>query len=215
MRHIIRHELHLTAEEQWIVNETLKRGNLNLFSERFFRLPNGGTRWMPNDALGHYRHLFNYDLLHGAWQMAGKPDSQIEIDTPDYQYVLRVLWEGDTPHFLLPHGYLFLDWSIPFVDRKTHLSLIESGTGVAKTSAMTVAALIANKVVCPVETACLWSIHSAHSQLFDVIGQVTIGIVVPGQSGPTLPSPLAVVIDNPMVCGADLLLQIIHHVPAG
>jgi hypothetical protein len=101
-----------------------------------------GTRWMPNDALGHYRHLFTYDRLIAAWQKAARPDDQLAITTPDYRYGLRVLWEGTTPHFLLPHGYLFLDWSIPFVDRQTHLALIESGTGVSKTSAVTVAALI-------------------------------------------------------------------------
>ena len=29
---------------------------------------------MPDDAIGHYRHLFGYEFLYDAWSQAGKPD---------------------------------------------------------------------------------------------------------------------------------------------
>jgi hypothetical protein len=138
-----RFELDLTNEETSIVEQTLKTGNLNLFSERFFRLPDGGTRWMIGDALGHYKHLFTHELLETAWRKAGRPDERMEVVTADYRYGLRVLWPGgSTPDFLLPHGYLFLDWALPMVSLKTDLSLAIAGTGTSKTSSVAVAALI-------------------------------------------------------------------------
>ena len=27
------------------------------------QLPNSGSMWMPDDAIGHYRHLFGYEFL--------------------------------------------------------------------------------------------------------------------------------------------------------
>jgi hypothetical protein len=135
-------ELNLTADEQWVVEQTLKTGNLDLFSERFMRLPNSGTRWMPGDSLGHYRHIFNYELLYDGWLKSGRPEDTLKVTTPDHQYGLRVIWSGDEPHFLLPHGYLFLDWAKPVVSRKNNIALVIAGTGTAKTSSMAVAALI-------------------------------------------------------------------------
>jgi hypothetical protein len=102
-------ELDLTPQEQWIIDQTLKTWNLDLFTEYFFRLADSSTHWMPNDSIGPYRHIFNYDLLYGGWAQAGRPEESLSVKTHDYQYQLRVLWEGETPHFLLPHGYLFLD----------------------------------------------------------------------------------------------------------
>jgi hypothetical protein len=46
-------ELNTTPQERYIVEQTLKTGNLNIFSEHCMRLPNSGTRWMPDDSLGH------------------------------------------------------------------------------------------------------------------------------------------------------------------
>jgi hypothetical protein len=71
-------ELNLTPQERYIVEQTLKTGNLNIFSEHFMRLPNSGTRWMPDDSLGYYRHLFNYDVLHDAWKKVGRPDAKFQ-----------------------------------------------------------------------------------------------------------------------------------------
>ena len=79
-------ELNLTQDEQWVVEQTLKTGNLDLFSERFMRLPNSGSRWMPGDSFGHYRHIFNYELLYDGWCEAGRPEDILVVTTPDYQY---------------------------------------------------------------------------------------------------------------------------------
>jgi hypothetical protein len=40
----------LPAEERWILDQTLQTGNLNYFTNFYFRLPNSGTMWMPNDC---------------------------------------------------------------------------------------------------------------------------------------------------------------------
>lgn len=97
-----RFEPELTSEERYIVDQTLATGNLNLFSERFFRVPNGGSRWLPGDSLGHYRHLFEYEMLYSAWRTAGKPDIHLTVKTPEYEYALAVIWEGDTPKLPAP-----------------------------------------------------------------------------------------------------------------
>jgi hypothetical protein len=105
---------------------------LDLFTEYFFRLPNSGSRWMPGDS--HYRHLFNYDLLYDGWCEAGRPDEAFLVKTPDYHYNLRVLWDGETPHFLLSHGYLFLDVARPMIEHQTDIALVIAGGGTSKTS---------------------------------------------------------------------------------
>lgn len=96
---------------------------------------------MPGDSLGHYRHLFNYELLYDGWCEAGRPDESLLVKTPDYQYNLRVLWDGETPNFLLPHGYLFLDWARPMIDRQTDIALVIAATGTSKTSSVAIAML--------------------------------------------------------------------------
>jgi hypothetical protein len=137
------HELSLTSEELWIVEETRRTGNLDIFTHHFMRLPNGGSMWMPTgDTSGHYRALFKYEDLWKAWKTAGRTDETLPIVTTDYTYELRVLWDGgDDPTFLLPHGYLFLDWVKPVVDKDTHIALVETGTGTGKTSALAIACL--------------------------------------------------------------------------
>jgi hypothetical protein len=45
-------ESNLTPQEKWIIDQTLKTWNLDLFTEYFFRLPISGTRWMPGDSIG-------------------------------------------------------------------------------------------------------------------------------------------------------------------
>jgi len=64
-------ELVLTDQEQWIVEETYRTGNLDLFTNYFMRLPTSGTLWSPGDAIGHYQNWFVYDRLHEAWRPAG------------------------------------------------------------------------------------------------------------------------------------------------
>jgi hypothetical protein len=47
---------------------------------------------MPDDAIGHYRHLFGYEFLFDAWTQAGKPD-EFDVVTLEYQYHIRVVWD--------------------------------------------------------------------------------------------------------------------------
>ena len=64
--------LKITGEDLAIINETLRTGNLNLFTSHYMRLPHSGSMWMPgNDAVGHYRNLFQYDRLYDAWKKVG------------------------------------------------------------------------------------------------------------------------------------------------
>ena len=56
------------------------------------------------------------------------------------------MWDGVEPTFLLPHGYMFLDWVRPVIDPETNLALVITGTG--KTSSIAVAALD-SCVLCP------------------------------------------------------------------
>ena len=69
--------------------------------------------WMPgNDAVGHYRHLFQYDRLYDAWKKVGQPPDSLMITTRDYQYNFRAVRDGVNPTFLLSHGYLFLETTV-------------------------------------------------------------------------------------------------------
>jgi len=125
--------LRITGEDLAVINETLRTGDLNIFTSRYMCLPNSGTMWMPgNDAVGHYRAAFRYDLLYDAWKRLGRPEDQLVVTARAYQYNLRVVWDGVDPTFLLPHGYMFLDWVKPVIDPATNLALIITGTGTGK-----------------------------------------------------------------------------------
>lgn len=56
------------------MDTVLTTGELDLFTNFYMQLPNSGSMWMPDDAIGHYRHLFGYEFLFDAWSQAGKPD---------------------------------------------------------------------------------------------------------------------------------------------
>ena len=127
--------LRITGEDLAIIQETLRTGDLNIFTSRYMWLPHSGTMWLPgDDAVGHYRSTFRYDLLYDAWNKIGRPDDQLTVTTAAYQYHLRVVWDGVEPTFLLPHGYMFLDWVKPVIDPETNLALVITGTGTGKTS---------------------------------------------------------------------------------
>ena len=64
----------LPAEERWILDQTLQTGNLNYFTNFYFRLPNSGTMWMPDDSLGNYRNVSNTRLCE-MWAKFGKPET--------------------------------------------------------------------------------------------------------------------------------------------
>ena len=52
-----------------------RTGNYDLFTNHFFRLPNSGTMWMPDDSTGNYRGIFQYEHLHDLWNSFGKPET--------------------------------------------------------------------------------------------------------------------------------------------
>lgn len=125
--------LRITGEDLAVIQETLRTGDLNIFTSRYMCLPNSGTMWMPgNDSVGHYRATFRYDLLYDAWKRLGRPEDQLVVTARAYQYNLRVVWDGMDPTFLLPHGYMFLDWVKPVIDPVTNLALVITGTGAGK-----------------------------------------------------------------------------------
>ena len=132
----------LPAHEKYIFDQTLKTGNLNIFTNYYFRLPNSGTRWTPDDRLGNYRELFRYDVLFGLWKENGKPDSFI-VPVDGYDYPINTLWQNEysDPVFLYPHGYMLLDWSTPIISPATQIALAITGAGTGKTSIVAVAAL--------------------------------------------------------------------------
>ncbi len=130
----------LTREEQHVFDEALKTGNLSLFTERFFRLPNSGTRFTPEDRVEQY------DLLHDAWQKAGKPDTDFEVVLGDVPTTLRVEWDeaehyNGYPVFLLRHGFLMLPWLNRFISPDINLGLAIAGAGSGKTCSLAIAML--------------------------------------------------------------------------
>lgn len=131
----------LTSQEQWIFDETRRTGNLNIFTNYFFRLPKSGSRWMPGDAIGHYRHVFDYEQLYDAWSAAGRPDDAFDLKAGDQPFHITVDWNANQAEFLLLHGYLFFDWVKPVIDLRTDIALVITGTGTSKTSSVAIAAL--------------------------------------------------------------------------
>jgi hypothetical protein len=133
----------LTKEEEWICQETKRTGNLNLFSNYFFQLPNFGTRWRPNeDNTGHYRHIFGYEQLFDTWARAGKPDSHIEVVANDVPWRIQVDWNGPDTEFLLKHGFIFPNWILPVVSPSMDAALVITGTGTGKTAGAAISSLI-------------------------------------------------------------------------
>jgi hypothetical protein len=132
----------LPAEERWILDQTLKTGNINYFTNFYFRLPNSGSMWMPDDSLGNYRKVFKYEQLHDAWANNGKPDT-FTISADGNTFEFRLIWAPGQhdPTFLFPHGYIMLDWLLPIIDLNTQVALALTGTGTGKTSGVSIAAL--------------------------------------------------------------------------
>jgi len=125
-----------------VISESLRLGKLDIFTNYFMRLPKSGSLWMPDDAIGHYRHWFTYEMLFELWTEAGKPGEQLLVTVDGVGLIeLQVVWDGETPQFLYPHGYLFLDWVRPVISRDNQLALVITGTGTSKTSSIAVAAL--------------------------------------------------------------------------
>jgi hypothetical protein len=76
----------LSPAEHQLISEAVQTGNLNPYTNYFMALPNSGSMWMPDDAIGHYRHLFTYEFLFDAWSQTGKQDEF------DVVWISEVAW---------------------------------------------------------------------------------------------------------------------------
>lgn len=130
----------LTPDDWYVLNEARRTLNLDIFTNYFFRKPTTGTRWMPDDAIGHYRDAFSYEMLLDIWNFQGKPDS-FRIDQNGTQYEIKRIGFNEAPEFLLNHGVLLLDWMKPLVDMKTDVALAITATSTSKTFSICAAAL--------------------------------------------------------------------------
>lgn len=95
---------------------------------------------MPDDAIGHYRHLFDYDTLKDLWIQSGC-SPEFEVVSDPYVYTIVADPVDDHFEFILRHGLLLPDWIKPVVAPGTDVALIVSGTGSGKTSGVAIAAL--------------------------------------------------------------------------
>ncbi len=71
----------ITSEDLSIIQETLRAGDLNIFTKRYMWLPHSGTMWLPgDDAVGHYRSTFRYDLLYDLWNKIDRPGEAFSLE---------------------------------------------------------------------------------------------------------------------------------------
>ena len=123
-----RKKIKLTDQDQAIFAQVRKTGNLDLFTNHYFRTEFSGTRY------NQVENAENYPLLHEAWQAAGKPDVQWKVTMDGQPVTMRVLWEDSEPTFLYNHGFLFLPWVKNMYRSGRPIIVIEGGTGCGKTS---------------------------------------------------------------------------------
>lgn len=118
--------------------EAALRGNLNVFSEYYFRLPFSGTRYTPEDRVKEYA------TLHEAWGKLGKPGDQMVLlyQGREITYVLEWGDYGTDPCFLFRHGYLFLPWALDMLTSGKKIAVVEGGTGCSKTSSVGISSIM-------------------------------------------------------------------------
>ena len=121
--------------------EEARHGNLDPLANHYFQPAMHGSRWWPDEAIGHYRDLFTFEFLDQTWRDLGKPP-EFTVEVSGTPVDLKWVPDIDGYSYLLHHGYIFLDWARPFVDIKTNLGMVISGTGTAKTSSVAIAALL-------------------------------------------------------------------------
>ena len=121
--------------------EEARHGNLDPLANHYFQPVMHGSRWWPDEAIGHYRDLFTFEFLNQTWQDLGNPP-EFTVEVSGTPVDLKWIPDIDGYSFLLHHGYIFLDWARPFVDLKTNIGMVISGTGTAKTSSVAIAALL-------------------------------------------------------------------------
>jgi len=118
--------------------QAAQRGNLNAFSEYYFRLPFSGTRYTPQDRVRQYA------ALHAAWKKLGSPGHEMELLVHGKQISYLLEWGdyGSEPCFLYRHGYIFLPWALRMLTSNKEIAVVEGGTGSSKTSSIGVSSIM-------------------------------------------------------------------------
>lgn len=133
-----KHSVTLTPQEEDIFKRTLKTGNLDIFTEHFFRLEWSGTWFTTEDRVEQY------DALYAIWCDLGKPDGEFGARLDGVPTKLKTMWDsyyGDYPMILLPHGFRSLPWVKEFVNPRITKGIAVTGTGSGKTAGLAIAAL--------------------------------------------------------------------------
>lgn len=129
----------LTPEEQYIFEQTLKTGDMDIFTEYFFRLPWSGTWYTPEDRVEFYSFLYDY------WKRIGQPDDVFTAVVDNKETTFKTSWDepyyGDYPLFLLHHGFRMLPWLKQFMNPSVPLGIAITGTGTGKTCGVAIYAL--------------------------------------------------------------------------
>jgi hypothetical protein len=134
----MKHRVELTPQEEDIFKRTLKTGNLDIFTEHFFRLPWSGTWFTTEDRVERY------DALHAVWTKLGKPDDEWGAVLDGVPTRFKVMWDdyyNGYPMFLLPHGFRAVPWVREFVRPAITKGIAVTGTGSGKTAGLAIAAL--------------------------------------------------------------------------
>jgi len=133
-----RHEVTLTPQEEDIFKRTLKTGDLDIFTEHFFRLEWSGTWFTTEDRVEQY------DALYKIWCDLGQPEGEFGCKLDGVTTILKTMWDpyyGDYPMILLPHGFRSLPWVKRFIDPRVTKGIAITGTGSGKTAGLAIAAL--------------------------------------------------------------------------
>lgn len=128
----------MTPDDERIFEQTLRTGNLDLFTEHYFRLPWSGTWFTTEDRPEQY------EMLYDAWATAGKPRNKFTAVIDEQEVELKLMWDehyGDFPMILLPHGFRTMPWIRDLVSPRFGLCIAVTGTGSGKTCNVAVAAL--------------------------------------------------------------------------
>jgi len=157
--------MELTKKDIAIFEATLKTGNLNIFTNYYFRLPFSGTRYTPEDLVDQYA------ILHEAWLEAGKPGQELSAITEGEPVKFKVLWEDySEPVFLLHHGFLLLPWVSDMVQSSKPINVVEGGTGCGKTAGVGIMELAYCALI---EGRDFLNVAPTLTQAGDMLGEVT------------------------------------------
>ena len=128
----------ISPQELAIFQKARRTGNLDEFTQIYFRLPKSGTWYTKEDRVEQY------EMLHDAWVAAGMPEYAFEAEVQGKPVEFEVTWDPyyvPDPIFLLPHGFRILPWLKELIDPKVAYGLAITGAGTGKTCNVAVAAL--------------------------------------------------------------------------